>query len=40
MVVPVGGVFLMYSEVVFLCDGKLDVFLPCRDDKPFSYVLI
>ena len=29
VVVPVGGVFLMYSEAVFLCDGKLDDSLPC-----------
>ena len=35
-----GGGSLMCSEVVFLCDGKLDVSLPCRDDEPFSYVLI
>ena len=31
-----GGVFLMYSEAVFLCDGKLDVSLPCQDDELFS----
>ena len=30
----------MYSEAVLLCDGKLDISLPCRDDEPFSYVLI
>ena len=30
----------MYSEAVFLCDGELDVSLPCQDDEPFSYVLI
>ena len=39
VVVPV-GVFLMYSEAVLLCDGKLDVSLPCQDDEPFSYMLI
>ena len=31
---------LMHSEVVCLCDGKLDVFLPCWDDEPFCLVLV
>ena len=33
-----GLVSLLRSS--FLCDGKLDVSLPCRDDELFSYVLI
>ena len=29
----------MYSEAVLLCDGRLDVSLPCRDDEPVCSVL-
>ena len=37
LVVP-GEVSLMYSEVVCLCDGELDVSLPCWDDELFCFV--
>ena len=30
----------MHSEVVRLCDGELDVLLPCSDDEPFCFVLV
>ena len=39
VVVPVGGVPLMYSEVLCLCDGELDVFYPAEMMNHFVCVV-